>query len=137
MIDDILLSAANLMTGGGAGVGLSLITKGFGAFLRNRKERLNHKFRLEMAEAMGKLNLEMTKEGSLQTAIEADAKAGEGVSQWVRDLRGIFRPALTTLLCMGYIGYVFLIQTPPPVVYEKLTGLAVGFWFGDRSVDKA
>lgn len=127
------------------GVG-SLITK----CLSMVEARQNHKMEMERLDLASRidlqkadLNLRQTREeqtgAAFTAAIQADA-AATADSGWARDLRAVWRPALTVaLVTVATVQSFFAGESTQDFIFLTLTNLAaqsVSFWFGVRTFEK-
>lgn len=143
-MDDFLTS----LTGAAGGGVLGLIAPFLNAGLGMLKGHFEHKRQIELvrlqtdaktAEAAGAIALarEQGANAAFTSAIQAEG-AITGESQWVRDVRGAIRPVLTGtgLLITSGTGIAGIVN-PLTIGIATITGTMVGFWFGQRALDKS
>jgi len=155
MLDIITGIAGGLFTAAGGGI-FGMVGALAGQWLKSREKQKDHVRSLEVT----RLNMEVTdKDGSwkgLSSSHDADAAVSTNAHKWANDIKAIYRPFLTTMLCVvSYLifrdlmasmkgddttiaKFFHLEEIRAMVVYTVYsiifaTSTAIVWWFGDRA----
>lgn len=149
----ILGTTSAAASGGIFGVVGSLL----GGIFKAYQKKQEHRQQLEMMEMQMKIKSQEGSWSGLTASIAADTSISANVHTWVNDLRGLYRPFLTTCLVAGSVYVFFMLlsaltdktaalaqlltvdEIKAMLRYDVytivfLTGTSVGWWFGDRSI---
>lgn len=141
---DLLTTLGGAASGGIVGLAAPLLTASFNLF----KGHLEHKRSMELiklqseaknAEAASAIAVarEQGAAAAFTSAIQAEGGLA-GESQWVRDIRGANRPVLTWAgLIISAICAACGIVNELTIALNAYTGMMIGFWFGQRALDKS
>lgn len=121
-----------MITGAIFGVLGSVVNRGLNIFETRQQAKIDEKKRSDELEA-AKLNADKETQVASYTH---DAALGEGVSQWVANIRALVRPGITGYgLMLITILYFNAIPTDQAVIIATavdLTTMAVTWWFADK-----
>lgn len=120
-------------------------------FVSIYEEKKKHEMEMQRLEFQGKLdvqkadlNLRQTQEDRAGEAFSKaiDAQSGlTGSTPWVKDVLALYRPGLTTLLLIIASVLFFFVEADTQdylvLAIISLAQLAAGYWFGQRSFEKA
>lgn len=123
-----------MFTGIGAVLGIvgSAVNRGIGIYENKQKAKIAEKKRSDQYE-MAKLN---AGKDSVVASYDHDKKLGEGVNQWVSNIRALVRPAITAyaFVFMTLI-YVNIHAEGKLIILGSIAELlntVVTWWFADR-----
>lgn len=123
-----------MFTGIGALFGIvgSAVNRGISIYENKQNAKIDEKRRSDEYE-MAKLGA--SKETNV-ASYQHDSKLGEGVSQWVANIRALVRPSITgyAFIFMTYVYCVsaFEIKAQIALALVELLNTVVAWWFADR-----